>query len=290
MIYFTLPNFYFNFYINNFFINLSNEKEEFFKEKIIFYNTTGNFPYCYWNGGYNNNYGKGALYNDFINCSEKNLAPLRFNCSNIFLKEEDFSNTMANLILNLNQNGSNLIEISNLNLYDFLHEKYPDYNFVFSPESDLILEQTSETINILLENKLFKIISLNENKSLDINLLKKIKQKEKIELTVNSYCNINCSNYLPCRYNSHLNQYNYIKENPYKTCDNSINYQYINPYITIEDIKEKYLPLGINHFRLSETISDKNDNLFIFLVNYFIKDEFKKDVYEFFIQTQKGIL
>ena len=87
------------------------------------------------------------------------------------------------------------------------------------------------------------------------------------------------------RYNSHLNQYNYIKENPYKTCDNSINYQYINPYITIEDIKEKYLPLGINHFRLSETISDKNDNLFIFLVNYFIKDEFKKDVYEFFIQT-----
>ena len=132
MIYFTLPNFYDNFYINNFFITLSKANPEYFKEKITFIQTSGNFPYCSWNGGMNNCYDRGAFYDDFSNCYKMSSVPLRFNCANVLLEDFDFDNTMANLILELNENGSNLIEVANLKLMEYLETQFPNYKFVFS--------------------------------------------------------------------------------------------------------------------------------------------------------------
>ena len=90
MIYFTLPSFYFNFNIINKVMSLD---KKYYKFPVAFEAATGNFPYCYFNGGYNNNQGLGALYNDFIQCGEQLNIPLCFNLSNIFIEDIDFDNT-----------------------------------------------------------------------------------------------------------------------------------------------------------------------------------------------------
>jgi len=78
----------------------------------------GNFPYCYWNGGMNNNKGNGVMYPEIKKFGNREGTPIRLNCANIFLQEEDYDNVFSNLILKTLENGSNAIEISNLKLMD----------------------------------------------------------------------------------------------------------------------------------------------------------------------------
>ena len=284
MIYFTLPNFYFNYNINNFFYYISNQYKEWFKIPVAFSYTSGNFPYCYWNGGYNLNQGIGATYNDFINCTENTPIPLRINCSNINLGLEDFDYTMANLILKCNENGSNIIELINLELYEFIHEKYPGYNFIFSKEISSLMDINEDIINMLIDEDIFKLINLDEKKSLDIDFIKKINKKDKIELTINSICDIDCPNFQKCKKLTHKIQYDYCNDDLYKTCAKIKSYHKNQSLISIDEINKIYKPLGIKYYRISDMISDKKDSLLIFLVDYFIKDEFKKDVYKLWIE------
>lgn len=286
IIYFTLPNFYFNLNINNFFYSLSKAKQEYFKLPIAFNCATGNFPYCYWNGGYNNNaiLKQEIGYKHFAEISQASFLPLRFNCANVLLQKEDFYDNMGNLILQLNENGSNTIEISNLELYLYLKEKYPTYRFVFSPQAELLYDITPEFINLIAKEDDFKIISLFEDKTLDLEFLEQINHRKKIELTVNPICNLQCPRYFDCQYYSHKTQYDYSFKNEYKNCNKSLTYQYRTPLISLEDIQNTYIPLGITHFRLSETICDSKDNLIIFLINYFIKEEYHDAVYQLFLQ------
>ena len=65
-----------------------------FKVPIKFIYTAGSFPYTYWNGGMNNNFGPGNnTYDTVIKYYQTNLLPLRINCSNINLNKEDFNDT-----------------------------------------------------------------------------------------------------------------------------------------------------------------------------------------------------
>ena len=290
MVYFTLSNFYFNFSINNFFIKTVKNNPDWLKFPVAFVAATGNFPYSYWNGGYNNNQGKGAFYEDFIQCSEQSYLPLRFNCSNIFLDNEDFDNTMMNLILLLNENGSNSIELNNIELYNYLKEKYPNYKYVFSKEAELLLgeQYTSELINFLLNENIFKLISLPEEKSLDLEFLKNINDLKKIELSVNTVCDKNCFNYKKCQEKEHFSQYNFGCNNIYQECKKHSLYHERKPIISIEDIKNIYYPMGVRYFRIADMINDSENNLIVFLIDYFIKDEFKEKFYkEFLLELER---
>ena len=83
MIYFTLPSFYFNFNIINKVMSLD---KKYYKFPVAFEAATGNFPYCYFNGGYNNNQGLGALYNDF----EGKLYAFSLRGNGIFLSDDSY--------------------------------------------------------------------------------------------------------------------------------------------------------------------------------------------------------
>ena len=50
MLYFALPNFYENYYFNNFLFNLIKTSPDVFKTKISFYCQQGGLPYHSWNG------------------------------------------------------------------------------------------------------------------------------------------------------------------------------------------------------------------------------------------------
>lgn len=273
MINFSLPNFYFNFNVNNFIIKLNQTNSEYFKEKINFQYAYGNFPYAYWNGGYNNNMANDAFYHDFIRCPEESLVPISFNCSNIYLYENDYENTMMNLILKENENGINCIELSNIELYNFLIKKYPHYNYIFSKEADLLNPLTPEIINVLSET--FYMIQVPNNKYNDFNFLNEIKNKEKIEITINDKCSHFCQKYNLCKLHEHQAQYNFSGKNNYKNCKERKKYE-DNFLISLEDIKNIYLPLGFSHFSFDDVISDKQKDALLFAyVKYFIKEEYQ---------------
>lgn len=284
MIYITLPEFYFNFNIINLFSKLP---KHYFKTDLSFSASSGNFPYCYWNGGFNNNTSKLALYHSIHQCIDNIRTPIRFNCSNIYLTKDDLDDTMANLILKIGETGSNEIAISNLEFYEILKEKYPNYKFVFSREADLIYPMTSEIINLINEQNIFKFIEIPEVKVKDFEFLKAIKQKNKIELPINTLCNFDCYSFKNCKYHEHKSQYDYSQTNNYINCSMRQGYdEQEKILITLEEIIEKYLPLGINHFSLAPIMNSQKDSLLIFLINYFVKEEYHNEIYNIILKDK----
>ncbi len=285
MLYITLPEFYFNYKIINEFKSFSDTKPFLFKTPTTFSAASGNFPYCYWNGGYNNNLGPSIGYEGIIDNLKYFHVPIRFNCANIYLKKEDFSNVFANLILSLGENGSNTISFSNMELYEFLKEKYPYYEYIFSREADLIFPLAPEVINTILEENKFKLIELPDYYSNNWKLLDNIQNPSKVELIINSHCLKNCPKKLECKYDMHQSQYDFSNFNIHHHCFEKIPYHHKNNIlISIDEIIENYLPKGFNHFSLAPIWNSFNNELLIFLVKYFIKEEYQTETYQFLLE------
>lgn len=207
--------------------------------------------------------------------------PIRLNCANILLsKTEDFYDTINHTILSLCHNSSNYIEVSTLDLLYFLQEKYPHYQFVFSKEADLIVPFSPDIVNAINEKQCFRLVSLPERVSCDIEFLQAIKRKHSIELTVNTTCDFKCFNYESCAKMQHLNQYNYSGENPQLLCQKRVPYHQGKVLLDLDTIVNDYVPMGITHFRLAEVAENPRDRLLIFLVKYFIKEEYQTQVFE----------
>lgn len=257
MINFTLPHFYYNFKINNFFTKLSITQPELFYKPVSFTAVSGQFPYCYWNGGFNTNLNSYAFYYDFINCVKESVLPVRFNCSNIYLQDIDFFDTMGNLILQLNEDYIHSIEISNIKFYQYLKEKYPKYNFVFSKDANYISEFSQSIIDTILDSNDFSLLQL----PIDYKNLENIDNKQKIELTAVSACADSCSQYHICRLHEHQAQYNYSNKNNYEICKK----RKITTIIPLSQIEE-YTTKGFNHFYI-------DDATFLSLLEYFIPKE-----------------
>lgn len=278
MIYFTLQNFYENQKINNILNLVLNKFPESFKSPVKFIYTAGSFPYTYWNGGINNNFGIGNnTYNSVIQCFQNNVLPLRLNCSNINLIKEDFDDTIMNVILELLNNSSNAIELSNLELYEYLYKKYPNFRYVLSNNFDLIYSLTPELINKLNEICDFYLIQLPLNKVKDFAYLKAIKSKKNIELPIGDICNI-CPNLDKCNIEEQNSQYNYSDSFTKINCSKCLG---LSNIISLEDIQKNYVPLGFHNFILPDYCNSKNNNIIKFFINYFIKDANKLLIYEF---------
>lgn len=287
MLYFTLPNFYELFISNNFIMILNKEHPEYFKEKITFIQTSGGFPFCSWNGGVNNNFGKGSYYRDFVGCFQKNMVPLRINFANVLLEEDiDFTNAMGNLIVSTNNNGSNNISISNLKLMEKIEKEFPNYKWVFSREAHLINPFTPELLNYLIDLKKFSLIEIPTDFNDDLDFLKQIKNKNKIELIVNPRCKKTCESREGCAIHEHKAQLSYSGLSNYKNCSNTFDYLNNKRLITIEDIKNTYLPLGISHYSFEEYPWISGDLAIRFYVNYFIKEEYYESVVNFWNEVK----
>ena len=94
MIYLALPEFFYNY---NIIKKLKTIPNSAFRWELSFSCAKGNLPYCYWNGGFNNNIGPGVLYEEIISCLNDTVVPIRFNCSNVYMTEEDLNDTYGNL-------------------------------------------------------------------------------------------------------------------------------------------------------------------------------------------------
>lgn len=278
MIYFTLQNFYENQKLNNILFIIHQQFIDSFKAPIKFIYTAGSFPYTYWNGGINNNFGIGNnTYDTVIKYYQTNLLPLRINCSNINLNKEDFNDTIMNVILDLLNNSSNAIELSNLELYEYLYNKYPNFHYILSNNFNLINPLTPELINKLNEISDFYFIQIPLNKVKDFDYLKAIKNKKNIELPIGDICG-NCSNLDQCNIQEQIAQYNYSDSFTKMNCSKCLG---LNSIISLEDIQKNYVPLGFHNFILPDYYDSKNNNMIKFFINYFIKDSDKSLIYDF---------
>lgn len=281
MIHFALPDFFFNKDIINYFSFL--DIKYFKRDDISFYCATGNFSYNYWNGGFNNNVGETTMYTSIIEDINNINLPLRFNCSNIYLQEVDFDNVYNNLILSLGENASNSIAISNLDLLKYLKTHYPNYKYVFSKEANLIYKFTPEIINTILDNEDFLYLQIPEEYGANMEFLKEIKDKKRIEVPINYICSKQCSRYNNCLRHEHEAQYNFSGYNNFFHCANTNGLNSI--IIPFEKIAE-YEKIGINHFYINPSIINGVEKNLLFLITYFIKEEYQVEVLDNFCWGQ----
>lgn len=288
MMNFTLPNFFDYYYINQFLIMLSKTNPEYFQEDISFIQHSGPFPYLSWNGGFNCNFGGGAYYNDFINCYKLTSLPLRLNMANIFLEDYDYYDSMGNAILEANHNGSNLIEISNLDFMEFIQNKYPNYKFVLSKQADLILEFTPELLNQIIELNQFDLIGLPDKYNDNDEFLNQLSNKRKFEITVNPLCPAKCKNYNACLMNIHKIQLEYSNKQPIQECIKSNRFNNFSKLLTLSDLKKKFVSKGFVNFTFSPCVVNPAD-MFNFYVHYFIKEEYQSKVANMFSSSGGAI-
>ena len=277
MIHFALSDFFFNENIINYFSYIDTN---YLKRKdISFYCAIGNFPFCYWNGGFNNNIDTSVVYTDILDKITNTSIPIRFNCNNVYLTQEDFEDTFANLILSLGENASNSISISNFKLLKFLQERYPNYKYVFSKEANLIEKFTPEIVNTILNNENFLYFQIPEELGQNLDFLKQIDKKEKIEVPINYICNKDCNRYNMCLRHEHQAQYNFSGYNNFFHCAKTNG---LNSTIIPFDQITQYEKIGITHFYLNPVVDKNKEKSLLFLIDYFIKDEYKIKVLEEF--------
>lgn len=270
MIYLTLPYFYENYKFNKYFYGLTVDHQERFKTKIKIESVQGSFPWSLWSGDINSNLGNQILYKNLIDTiSEINfLTPIILDCSNFLLDKEDYFDIYQNLILKISNDTSIYLEIADLDLYNYIKERYPFYNYILSNKINYILPMDNKIINSFLNKTDFiKIILPN-----DYSNIKELPNKQKLMITIGE-CD-SCNNYQNCLIQEQKNQINSSRNSTFNTCEK---FSFIN-YL---DKIEQYKMQGINHFKISP-IKGKNNLLeFNFnLLKNFIKEECLNDCIE----------
>lgn len=281
MIYITLPNLY---KYQNLKLALCGLNKEISKMKIPvhFVSAYESLPYCYLGGGVNVNNGFIFKYHQLQAKSQIHYSlAKRLNFSNLNIEEKDFKDEYFNIILDL-YDESSWVEVNNIPLAIALKDKYPLFELIFSDTADIMFPLTPETINTIQEQDLFRLISIPTYYNNDLEFLKNIKHRSKLELTINNICkncSVNCQK--NCILTEHNNIYNYSNASIFNNCEKF--YAYNDPeatLITLEDIQNVYLPLGITHYKLNNFPKLQNAviDFVFFIVDYFIKDEYQTEI------------
>lgn len=285
MIYFTLPAFcYFN-KVNNIIHRLVRTETSKLKNSNIIINAqSGCIPFQCWNGDVNNNIGDGMFYPEFIRLQESSELNLRFNFASILLEEYDYYDDLGNTVLKMFDGTGTFIEISSIPFMEFLQERYPYYDFIFSKQADIINPFTEDVLKTLTEQDCFRLIGLPDRMLSDLSMLKKLPKKNKLELTVDPLCPLGCEEYVNCMLTEQQNQLKYSSMSVFHNCSKCFLKENNPQLITIEQIENTYLPLGFNHFIFSTSYKnvDKAFQL-VFYIQYFFKPEYWNEI------TKKGL-
>lgn len=278
MLYFTLP--YLHEYdkkLSHILFKLSIEEENKFITPVHFFSKYINLPYCYLSGGFNTNQGTFYKYHeleDNANCKMGGVK--RLNLSNINFNELDLGDEYLNLVLKIYNTGSNFIDIYDDKIAKKILNKGYIYDFVLKIiDSDIEINKINNLINL----DTIKLISLPIVITDKLDFLQQIKNRNKIELTVNSVCHNCCGlNHNLCLSEEHKLLYNYSNYSYINDCVNKDKYSNSN-ILSINEIIDKYESIGLRFFRLDDfpIYYDIHDFL-IFFVNYFILEDYRFDV------------
>lgn len=192
----------------------------------------------------------------------------------MLLEDYDFYDCQGQMVLELFNNGSNILEISSIPFKEKIQSLYPNYRYKFSKNADLITEFTPEILNIIADQDDFLYVGIPDKYTHDLDWLKKLSCKKKCEITINPICNKNCKSKDTCLLQEHQNQIDYSSRQFLNSCNKNCDIFDINSIITIEQLLEQYKPLGFTHFTFSASYSKSQEEWLTFYLQYFLKSEF----------------
>lgn len=289
MLYFSLPNYFENNVINNFFQLLNKQNKDWFKTPVVFYNNSGQLPYLSWNGGINSNIGPGIYHYSMVDAARTSMLPTCINCANVLLEDYDFYDCQGQTMLEIFNNGSNILEISSIPFKEKIQEKFPNYRYKFSKSADLITEFTPEILEAIGNCEDILYIGIPDKYSYNLEWLKQLKQKSKCEITVNPICNCNCKTIDTCLLHEHQNQIDYSANQFLSQCNKCMDIFDFNSIITIETILNTYYKLGFSHFTFTHNYFKTADEWLSFYIQYFLKPEVHLEALKLFKATNGNI-
>ncbi|MBO4616308.1 MAG: hypothetical protein J5717_03060 [Lachnospiraceae bacterium] len=275
---FHLPGLRYNYPLNMFWVSLLEEHPEYFREGVEIGSFFGVFPMALWNGGrLTPAYDQcdKAFVEGVIKAVNDKGIPVRYTFTNPLLNEHDCEDPYCNYLMQAANNGMNEVMIFSPILEKYLREKYP--NFAYNSSTCKEIKDVDEINREMERDYKYVVLDYNFNNKWDI--LDKIERKDKLEVLVNTLCEPGCK-----RRGEHYRQIAKDqktmllnrtlpadKQIPIKhwhcdygeyNCVHTI--QDYPTFISPEDIWEKYIPAGINNFK----IEGRTGNLFSLIDTY----------------------
>ena len=189
-VYWHLPGFCANFYINQIIINLMKEHPDKFRDGYCVGSVYGTFPGAIWNGG-RFVYGVSAKRDmeQMIQTYNRFGVPVRFTWTNSLLEEKHTYDTYCNMIMDIANNGKNQVLVNTKVLEDYLMNKYPNFKYISSTTKRIT---TLEGMQKELENGYFMVVldyDLNHNEEV---LTALEPEAGRVEILVDEICYPNC--------------------------------------------------------------------------------------------------
>ncbi|MBE5855563.1 MAG: hypothetical protein E7297_09435 [Lachnospiraceae bacterium] len=287
---FHLPGLRYNFPLNMYWLNLQKQYPDYFRDGVKVVSFFGSFPFSLWNGGrlIVNDQCDAEFVKRVVSSINGKGIPVRYTFTNPLIKEEDLDDAFCNYCMKVADNGMNEVLVFSPLLEEYIREKYPSFKIDSSTCKEL---RDVDQLNAELE-KDYRYVVLDYNMNNNWDLLENIHHKEKIEVLVNALCIPNCprrgDHYKNIAINQKIMEQNkkLPKERQKKivpwTCEygdrNCIHtIQDYSTYVSPEMIWEKYVPMGINNFK----IEGRTANIFSLVetyAHYMIKPEHQGEV------------
>lgn len=267
--------------LNIYLFNLINKYPEKFNDDCEIDNVYGSYPTIF-NGGrvINGSFDYKDVKRDIQFYNQLGIK-VRFTFTNCLLNDDDVKDRTGNLILRTaleNQIIKNDVNVGSPSMEKMIKNRYENYfNIIYS--TTLCIKDIDKINDYSKENLLIPDYSVNNN----FELLRQIKHPENIELLADESCFENC----PIRRQHYIL---YSKENLKEDAtpincyfDDKCDSNYYrsnrtrNHYISIDDIREKYLPLGYNKFKIVGR-GEPVLKVIEAYANYFVKPEFRNEI------------
>ena len=276
-IYFHLPGIFEHFDLYQMFMVLYTQEREKFHDWAQIGSIYGAPREAFWNGG---------RWKDFNSPSEDVVAAFiqhfnlscRFTFSNPHITDEYLHDSFCNMLLKkFNWEGhKNTVIVNSPILEEYLRYKYPSYTLVSSTTK--CITNNNKTIEEINKDYIMTVLDYNYNKNLDF--LKTIENKEKVELLLNPVCMPNCprraKHYdLIGKSIMHLP----IEESIECPCETYLFNQAMQSslFISLEDIKNVYAPLGFRNFKIEGRTAIREDLIEI-LTYYMVKPQYQLEM------------
>lgn len=276
---------FFNFY--EMFLKIYNGEREKFNDWIEIDGIFGSPHQCIWNGG-RGTIGENPFHDHIAYFMDLMNVGCEFTFTNFLLEEKHLQDTLGNATLNLFHNEKNSIVVYSPILEKYIRENFPKYKIVSSTTKCI-----KDKIEVQKElNKNYNLVCLDYNFNNDFEFLSTLQNLDKCEILINPVCQPGCD--------KRKEHYNAISKLTLKEIyiDNfSCPYAGLlfsevqkNPlFVSVEDIKEKYLPMGITHFKIEGRVQPMFDIIEI-LTYYLVKPEHQLEMRERFHALGSGYM
>lgn len=284
-LYTNLPGFWQEYKLSLALIDLKQKYPNIFIDNIVLSTVYDSFP-CIWTAGRSaprDVHHTKQMISDKIEPFLKRGIGIRYNFTNSLIEERHLYNEECNNILDLTmeilQNYPNLqlgITIFSDLLKDYLQQKYPNLYFCWSTTMGKI---GLDEINRRSEKDLL-VLDFNYNN--DFNFLKQLTHPEHIEILINEGCIPHCP-YRDLHWK--IISETQISDSFINTPTGCLNKVMKTEYgsrckqkiVTINQMKENYIPLGINKIKLAGR-REEEISLLGQYVEIFIKPEYRGNV------------